>query len=86
MNFAHVGLVVAFFASACMCPWWLTVFLGVILLALFGNVPLVVIGGLLMDFIFGAPIPSLLGFSYLYAMLFLFLGALSWYLRRTLSE
>lgn len=83
---ARIGLSVAFFASVFFCPWWLTIILGILLLSLFEAGVLVIIGGICMDLVFGAPMVSFGGFQYLYTALFFMLVIFSWYLHRTLSE
>ncbi len=82
----HIGLTLAFFISVFTCPWWLTISLGILLLSLFEAGITVISGGVLMDGVFGAPLPLLGGFHYLYTALFIVLVACSWYLHRTLSE
>lgn len=79
-------MTVAFLVSVFFCPWWLTVTLGVLLLSFFEAGVVVVIGGVCMDVLFGAPLVPFGGFQYLYTTLFLMLGILSWYLHKTLSE
>lgn len=83
---AYISLSIAFLASALTCPWWLTVMLGIALLALFEASGIVVAGGVLVDTAFGAPLAPLGGFQYLYTALFVMLALLSWYLHLTLSE
>lgn len=82
----QVGILIAFFLSALLCPWWLTVFLAIMILSFFETPLLVIIGGLFMDLLFSAPIEPLGGFRYLYTTLFIFLSLLSWYLHQALSE
>ncbi|MES2135266.1 MAG: hypothetical protein V4449_03445 [Patescibacteria group bacterium] len=72
--------------SAVVANWWLTVLIGIVLIGLFQAYITLILGGVLMDVLFGAPMAPLWGFQYLYTALFLILVGLSWYLHRTLSE
>ncbi len=82
----RASMAAVFFASVLVAPWWLTICCGLFLLSFFESAVVVIIGGVLMDLIFGTPIPALGGFHYLYTTLFIFLAAVSWYLHRALSE
>lgn len=82
----RIAFLVAFLISVFVSPWWLTILLGIFLLALFEASITVIAGGLLMDTTFGAPLVPLGGFHYLYTAIFVMLALLSWYLHRTLSE
>lgn len=60
----------SFVVSVLLFPWWMSVLLGIVV-ALYPSGPtLLLIGGVSMDTLFGAPIASLGGFSYLYTALF----------------
>lgn len=81
-----IAMAVAFFASVFIAPWWLTVFIGLLLIVLFGGGVFVVIGGFFMDSVFGAPLPLLHGFHFLYTAFFIFLVCLDWYLEKTFAD
>lgn len=70
---ARIILSIAYVLSAVLLPWWLTVFLGVVLLAYLQSYVVVIIGALVLDTMHGAGIVQLFGVSFLYTGLFLFL-------------
>lgn len=76
----------AFVVSLLVLPWWASVAAAILYLAEGGNPFLLVIGGLLFDGIFGAPVASLHGFSYLYTALMIALAVTALYLRETIYE
>ena len=76
----------AFLFSALLCPWWVTLFLGIVSLAFFRAYALVIFGGFLMDLLFSSPEPQLLGFSYIYTLVFLVLALTARFLDRSILE
>jgi hypothetical protein len=70
-----------FFASIVYCPWWVTLFIAIWLAPYKGSFAPLVIGGLLMDVMFGSRVASLGGFSYVYTLVFVGAALVSWYLR-----
>jgi hypothetical protein len=89
MNFSllnPMGMTAAFFASIFLGPWWLTVILGLFLLAVFGGALPLIAGGFIMDSVFGAPLPALGSFHLLYTLLFVTLACINWYLQKTLAD
>jgi len=79
-------LLLAFCISVVTLPWWLTFFLGIVYLSKGGSVVAVVIGGFIIDELYGAPIPVLHGFSFLYTGLALMLAIATLYFRTYLFE
>lgn len=79
-------VIAAYILSAVLLPWWITVFLAVILLAYFKAYGVVVFGGILMDLLYGAPQPALFEFQYIYTLVFGILALVSWVLDRMILE
>jgi hypothetical protein len=79
-------LSVAFCISVLTLPWWVSTLLAIFLLAEGGSVILVILGGVCLDVLFGAPIASLYGFAYLYTALFASLALVALYLKTRLLE
>lgn len=75
-----------FFASVILMPWYVTVPLGIMLMILFGAYAEAIIGGILLDGMFGTGIAVLAGISYLYTLLFSGLSLCAFVLRRALLE
>lgn len=86
MSMIRVFLTLAFFISIVALPWWVIVAVAIFYLAEGGSIFLVIAGGILADMLFGAPVASLYGFSYLYTVLMAALGLTAYYLRRALFE
>ncbi len=82
----HVILGLAFLVSLIMLPSFATVAIAVVYLAEGGNLFLVILGGFVLDELFGAPVSALYGFSYLYTTLALILSLSTLYFRRALFE
>ncbi|MDO8523880.1 MAG: hypothetical protein Q7R74_01475 [bacterium] len=76
----------AFLVSLVMLPSFATVIIAVVYLSQGGNLFLVILGGFVLDELFGAPIAALHGFSYLYTTLALVLSLSTLYFRRALFE
>jgi len=84
--FEKLFLAAALFLSAAALPWWLTTLLAVIYLAEEGSVIVVIFAGAFMDALFGVPVLSLHGFSFVYTLLFALLGGVTLFLRDRLYE
>ena len=82
----RIAILFAFFASILFLPWFVTVALGVVLIAWYQAYLSVLIGGVLLDSMFGAPIAALGSFSFIYTALFACLSAVSYVLRRRVME
>ena len=82
----RVAITVFFFASVIMLPWFAPLILGVALVVVWRGYIEVILGGILLDIVFGAPIASLSDFSFLYTALFIFLSLLAVILRRAIIE
>lgn len=83
-NWSHFVISVAFFLSVMALPWWVTLAIGIVLLALWRSYGVVLVGGILMDLLF-APFGSM-AYTYLYTTLFLALAIAAWYLERMMLE
>lgn len=77
---------IAFFVSIVALPWFVSVPLGVLIIALWGASVEAVIGGIMLDSMFGAPIQALAGFPFLYTTLFLVLALGAFVMRRLMIE
>lgn len=82
----HISLSVIFLLSVLFLPWWVSVFLAILLLSSYKSRLVILCGGLLMDTLYGAPIVSLFSISYLYTTLFLVLILTSMFLRTKLMN
>ncbi len=76
---------IAFIMSAVTAPWWVTVPFGIALISK-GVYGIVVLGGIIMDYLFGMPVEALGGFSFVYTALFASLAIISWYLHKHVLE
>lgn len=83
---ARLLIIGLFLLSAVYLPWWVTVPLGIALIAWFRDWQVAVLGGFFMDIVFGAPVASLAGFAYLYTALFGVLALLAAFLRKRMLE
>ena len=72
-----------FFISIFLLPWWVTLLLGVFLLVVFESYE-VVLGGAVIDLLYGAPVPFFGGVSFLATAVFLILSVGVFFLRRRL--
>ena len=79
-------LIVSFFAAIVLLPAWVAILIGILFLAFGGNPLFVIGGGLLIDFLFSAPIPALFGFAYVYTFLFALLSLIVLFLRGRVLE
>jgi hypothetical protein len=75
-----------FFTSILFAPWWLSVAVGCFLLTRYNAWFPVILGGLAVDMLYGAPVQSLQGYAFIYATLFAVLSLASMYLRDTMLE
>ena len=81
MHFVTLG---AFFISVLFLPWFVTVAIGVIAIAFYRAYLSVVIGGVLIDSLFGVPLFG--NFAFFYTALFVALSLIAVFLRRTMLE
>lgn len=84
--FGNVFLSAAFLLSALLLPWWATVLLGIAVIGIYRSYAVAIIGGIMMDLLFGIPQPALFGFAYVYTLLFAILSAVAFYLDRRILE
>lgn len=71
----------SFLVSAVLLPWWVSVLFGIGVTLYPGSGVVLLIGGVIMDTLFGAPIATLGGFAYLYTVLFSIIAAVVYLLR-----
>jgi len=67
-------------------PWWVVVLVALVLISHFEAYVFAVLGGVVMDVMYGAPIHALADFSYLYTTVFLTLSCTAYILRVRLLE
>ena len=79
----RISLSVLFFASIFLFPWYISVLLSVVLLVLF-NAYEVILGGLLLDTLYGTPILGYFDSESLFTLLFVILYILSFYIKKQL--
>lgn len=77
---------ILYVASCLLAPWWFSVALGIILIAYLNLWVVAILGGLLIDLAFGAPIAAFGGFEYLYTALFIVLSSLAFVLKNRMLE
>ena len=75
-----------FFASILFSPWYIPVLLGLLIIIQWKAYTSAIIGGIILDGMFGAPIITLYGFSYIYTTLFVILSFLAFFLRQVMME
>lgn len=54
---------VLFFGSVLFLPWWITLFIGILGLIFLENFWEIIVGGLLIDLVYGTPLPHLFSFE-----------------------
>lgn len=77
---------ILFFASILFLPWYISVFIGVVIIARWHAYVSAIIGGIILDSMFGAPIVALHNFAYIYTILFIILSAFAFFLRHAMME
>ena len=82
----RVFILTAVFASILLLPWYVPTVLAIILIAWWEAYVSVIIGGVMLDALFGAPIVVLGGFSFIYTGLFVISSATAFFLRRAILE
>lgn len=83
---ARFFLALAFLISLIALPWWVSVCVAIVYLAEGGNIFVVILGALIFDTLFGAPIARLGGFSHLYTTFAVILSVATYFLRTALFE
>ncbi len=78
--------IASFFISTLFLPWWVSVVLGVVLLAFWQTYVSVLAGALLMDIVFGAPLIGLGTTTHLYMYIFCGLAVVTLILNRAMLE
>jgi hypothetical protein len=79
-------LALAFALSLIALPWWASLLCAILYLAEGGSPLLVIVGGIIFDAMFGTPIKSLWGFSFLYSTYAVLLSIVAIYLKKELFE
>lgn len=69
-------LFVLYLVSALIMPWWFVVPFGIVVATLSWGIPVALLGAILMDTFFGAPVATLYDFQYVYTAIFLLACAL----------
>lgn len=82
----RITLIVVFFLSAILAPWWCTALIAVILAAKGNDLFVLPIGGVCVDILFGTPIASLGGFSFVYTTVFSILALVAFFIHRHIFE
>lgn len=70
-----------FLLTALLLPWWVVVVAGVVLATFRYSFIFLIIGGVLLDTVFAAPVPGLGGFAYIYTVVFLAMSVVAETLR-----
>ncbi|MEX0651904.1 MAG: hypothetical protein WD509_02300 [Candidatus Paceibacterota bacterium] len=73
----RVFFTILFFLSAFLFPWYITIFLGIVLLAVAPGYE-VILGGLVLDFIYGAVVPSFFTSPFSFTLFFALLYSISY--------
>ncbi len=82
----RIFFVILFFISVFVTPWWVIVPLGIVLLAYFEAYLSVLLGGLIVDTLFGVPLSGVFGITYFYTAVFVILIFSTLLLRLRLLE
>jgi hypothetical protein len=77
---------ILYFVSCVFLPWYLTAIFAIVLIVYLDLWPIAILGGLLMDIAFGAPIPAVFSFAYIYSALFVLLTIIAVVLRQRMLE
>lgn len=83
---ARIFTLLFFFASILFLPWYVPVLLGLFIIVQWKAYTSAIIGGIILDGMFGAPIITLYGFAYIYTALFVILSLLAFFLRQVMME
>jgi len=79
-------LIVAFFSSIVFLHWWVTVLLGIVIIAYSRDYAFVLAGALMLDATYGAPLIPLSGLSFLYTAVFALLITIDLFVRNRLMD
>lgn len=79
----RVILNVIFIIAILFFPWWFTLFIGVLLLVGFEAYE-VLVGGLVADILYSAPVPLFLEFQFMMTAIFALLFVFAYYLKKKL--
>ena len=79
-------LVPFFFASVLVGPWWVSIGVGILIASLSQRYIPLIFGGMLMDMLFGAPVPAFFDFSFLYTAMFTLIAICAFYFRDRILE
>lgn len=83
---ARIFSLLLFFASILFLPWYFSVVIGIFIISQWKAYTSAIIGGILLDTLYGGPIITLYGFAYIYTGLFVVLVILAFFLRRAMME
>lgn len=78
--------IISFFLSVLFLPWWVSVFFGVVLLAVWRAYVSVILGAIILDVVFGIPLAAFGGFAYLYTLIFVTLSVIVLFLHKAMLE
>lgn len=78
--------IISFFLSVLFLPWWVSVFFGVVLLAVWRAYVSVILGAIILDVVFGSPLAVFGGFAYVYTLIFVTLSVLVLFLHKAMLE
>lgn len=59
-----------YLVASAICPWWVVVPFGIVIATLPYGAPVAIIGGVILDALYGTPLPILFNFQYVYTLLF----------------
>ena len=77
----RAALNIAIFISILFFPWWISLALGILLIAVCKSYE-VLVWGLFFDALYGTPLDSLFGIEYVASVLFLFLFLVSFLVKK----
>ncbi len=81
-----IVLFLTFAVSVILLPWWVVVPLGIVSTSYrYGNI-ITIIGGIIIDASFGAPVHTLGGFQYIYTTIFVLAALVAYFLRSRIVE
>lgn len=84
--FSRIFVIASYGISVVFLPWWVSVILGVFILAIWQAYVSVLLGAVLLDVLFGSPMYVFSDFAYLYTAIFGLLAVVTLVLSRTMLE
>ncbi len=85
-NAVRILSLATFFFSIIYLPWWVSLACALYLLAFYSAFVSVFVGAVLLDLVYGAPLHTFSGFSFLYTAIMTLLIVVTAFLQRSMLE